>query len=275
MTLELAKHIVDDAIGVGIKKFSFGDNGDALMNKSFLDIVRYERNKCRDGWIGLTTNFQLMTPDIVQTIISEDLIDSIIVNIDGSNAESYERFKNISYKTVKSNLENFFKIRNKLDGRVSIGIQSVPYAYYRSKVAETFGKLPKYLENDDLPDDFDKIVEIWLPKLKHTDTIVKCPPYGWALRDLCTKDAKLFKCTFLEKIERIDSIYVAPNGDWYACCFMDEQNIVFGNLTKQTIIEIANSENRRVFIERLKNRNYELIGYPCTKVESCQYMWDR
>ena len=64
--------------------------------------------------------------------------------------------------------------------------------------------------------------------------------------------------------------YIAPNGDWYPCCLDDNNDIVLGNVKFQTVQEIYKSQRRLEFIEKLKNRQYEEIGYPCNTVACCQ-----
>jgi radical SAM protein with 4Fe4S-binding SPASM domain len=271
MPLGLAKRIIDDAVGVGIKRFSVGDNGDALMCPDFVEILRYIKAKGRDNHVSLVTNFQLLIPDISRIILGEDLVDVVVVNIDGGTARSYERSKGLNYETMCDNVEAFLRIRDGTVSQARLRIDCVTYFHYRTCVQNAFGRLPEYLK-DDLPDDFDLIQRTWLPKLRDGDSLNRSTPYAWALRELCTKDPRQFGCWFLDSIERMTSINIAPNGDWYPCCFMDDQTVVLGNLGEKTIMEVVSSEERRLFIERLKNRNYHLIGYPCTKVEACRYI---
>ena len=65
-------------------------------------------------------------------------------------------------------------------------------------------------------------------------------------------------------------MYVAPNGDWYACCLDDNNDAVFGNLNNNTILEINNSTLRRQFIADLAAKRFNKVGYPCNTVEACQ-----
>jgi len=72
-------------------------------------------------------------------------------------------------------------------------------------------------------------------------------------------------------MSRVESeIFVAPNGDWYPCCYDDNNDIVLGNVTNSTLLEIHNSPTRRNFISKLKARMYDEIGYPCNTVACCQ-----
>ena len=272
MTFELARKVIDDAVGLGVRKFSIGDNGDALICPAFLGIARYLREKCSDGHITLVTNFQNLTPDLSTILLSERLVDAVVVNIDGATAESYERCKGLNYDNMCRNVEAFLSLRDRFRSPAELRIDSVPYAWYRACVMNAFGRLPECLEKDDLPYDGNSIYKKWRPKLRDTDQISRATPYAWALRELCTKDPKQFECFFLKDIEEVGYIHIAPNGDFYPCCWMDDQTIVLGNLAESTIMEVVNGEKRRVFIERLKNREYEKIGYPCTKVECCRYI---
>jgi hypothetical protein len=44
---------------------------------------------------------------------------------------------------------------------------------------------------------------------------------------------------------------------------------VFGNLKDHTIEELAQSEKRLTFLEKLRAGKFDEIGYPCNTVEAC------
>ena len=45
---------------------------------------------------------------------------------------------------------------------------------------------------------------------------------------------------------------------------------MLGNVNNQTVQEIYTSQRRLEFVEKLRNRQYEEIGYPCNTVACCQ-----
>jgi radical SAM protein with 4Fe4S-binding SPASM domain len=268
MPFEVAKKIINDAVSNGIESFALGENGDALLNQDFLNIARYIRYKSPNAYIRLYTNFRNLTPAISKIIIDENLLTLLVCNIDGHDAESYERMKGINYSLVERNILEFLRIRKE---RISVKpiflIQVMTYHRYRQCLLHHFWKVPDCMSVE-RPDDYDEIFNKWKDKIGPGDGIFKLFVKGWAARELCSSKGKEFSCP---EVRRIDTeAFVAPNGDWYACCWMEDQNVVFGNLMEQSIEEIYNSDKRRQFIEMLRDKRFEEIGHPCDKVEACQ-----
>jgi MoaA/NifB/PqqE/SkfB family radical SAM enzyme len=59
-----------------------------FMNKNFLDYARIARKLCR-GHISICTNALLMKDQIIHDILSENLLDEIIISIDGITESTY------------------------------------------------------------------------------------------------------------------------------------------------------------------------------------------
>jgi hypothetical protein len=121
-----------------------------------------------------------------------------------------------------------------------------------------------------------KLTETMLKEFLPTDVpITKSKPGMWAERKLITSgvakspiDQSTLSCPEFDRV--LDSAFIAPNGDWYACCLDDNNDLVLGNVNHQSIIEIATSNTRTEFINDLKHKRYDKIGYPCNTVICCQ-----
>jgi len=89
MSLETFRKIMD-AIGDDIFFLLIYHQGEPYMNKHFLDFVRLAKE--RNIYVTTSTNGHFFTPYNVEETIASGL-DSMIVSIDGSTQESYERYR--------------------------------------------------------------------------------------------------------------------------------------------------------------------------------------
>lgn len=283
MSFDIAKKIADEVASKkfrdlhDIRKFQMGENGDALLNQDFIHIIRYFKKTNPDIPISLFTNFHNLTKDKSEIMIKERLIDKIHVNIDGHDSYSYFRVKKIPYKIVEQNLIDFIAIRNENNSYINLTIISLTFADYIKKIYKRFGKLPVKIKDDikidTLIDDFELIKNIWVKRLNpKIDIFNRSSVVAWAERETV-------KYLIFDKSNICPNLYIlkhqcfiAPDGDIYACCLDDMQNLVFGNIIHDSINDIYFGEKRSEFLRLLKNRQYSKIGNPCVLVESCKYI---
>lgn len=282
MPFDFAKKIADELSSREFKSFhkvrkmEVGENGDALQNPSFTEIIRYIKLKNPKLRINIFTNFQNFTKEISEIVISEHLLDRVNVNIDGHNSESYYRVKRIPYDAVKKNILDFLEIRRRYRSRLPLQIQAVTFADYVTKVYNRFGRLPwnikEKLDPTTLSDDYSLIKGEWEKLLnRKTDICVRSPIFLWAERETVNQlghNSQDYLCPNLSRLEH--ECFIAPNGDWYGCCLDELQSHVFGNVIEKSISEVYYSEQRMRFISLLKNRKFIEIGYPCSLIETCQ-----
>lgn len=266
MPIDVAMIAVNEAFDNGVRVFSLGENGDALLNKNFLNIARYIKKK-GNCFVRLYSNFQNFTPELSITVLKENLLNLVVCNIDGSDAESYEMMKGLDFQNAQDNLREFLRLRKEIPSPTNFILQVLTYHRYRQCILKHFGKVPECVTIE-RPDEYNEIFKQWQPLLIAGDGIFKLFVKGWAVRELCYRNPKDFNCPEISRIEK--EAFIAPNGDWYACCWMENQNVVFGNIMNQSLQEIYNSENRKLFISQLKERKFDEIGFPCSSVEACQ-----
>lgn len=63
-----------------------------FMNKGFIDYARIARQRC-PGQISICTNALLMKDEHIHTILSENLLNEIIISIDGITDETYNQIR--------------------------------------------------------------------------------------------------------------------------------------------------------------------------------------
>jgi MoaA/NifB/PqqE/SkfB family radical SAM enzyme len=277
MPFELVKKIIDDAatLSAPLKMIHLSENGEALYHPEFLDIVRYIKQKLPNTALNLLSNFGLMTPKIARVLLEERLLSSIQMNVDGHDAKTYKAVKGISYAGVIKNLKRFLELRTEHDPTFDFTINVMPAFEYAVTVNAFLQTKPDQVKRTVPFSSFDLVLKS-LREFVPEDIYIHHAKAGlWAERKLITSgqariniDQSKLDCPLMRRVET--EAFIAPNGDWYPCCYDDNNDIVLGNLATMTLMEVYLGEVREVFIKRLKARKYEEIGYPCNTVACCQ-----
>jgi sulfatase maturation enzyme AslB (radical SAM superfamily) len=279
MPMETAEKIIREVTSdeftrnFNFKHLQVGENGDCFINKHALDIMRLIRSIRPTIPIGCTTNFQNFTDDKVEAVIKEGLIDLLTVNIDGHTDESFRAVKRISLRHALHGLHTFFNLRNQYMRRIRVAIVSITYSHYVNAVRQKFNRLPVKLANkiaSDIVDDYDSIYNQISPALWNSDSIVRGTPFFWAEREL-VDTAELnyaqYTCPNLGRIA--NEAWIAPDGNWYACCYDSNNHIILGNVLETSVAQVAVSPERARVIEHLRARRFQDVGGPCLTVNCC------
>jgi MoaA/NifB/PqqE/SkfB family radical SAM enzyme len=273
MPLDYAKKIADEISSSSFKsihnlqKMEVGENGDALLNPDFIEILRYVKLKNPGLFVNIYTNFQYLTKDVSEIVVRENLLDGVVVNIDGHDSESYFRVKRIPYEVVKQNILDFLELRNRFGAKIPMQIKVLTFANYVTTVYNKIGHLPSNVDEKidprTLKDDFDLIKDQWKKLISKTDEIAETPVVLlWAERDLLRSLGKKSYTYWKDSISQvIKECFIAPNGDWYAYCGDDQQVLTFGNVIETSINEVYWGERRRRFIDLLVKGKFDEIGY--------------
>ena len=277
MPFDTVRKIIDEAsrLPTPIKMIHLSENGEALYHPEFLDIVRYIKSKLPYTALNLLSNFALMSPKIARVLLEERLLSSIQVNIDGHDAKSYKAVKGISYAGVIKNLKRFLQLREQYDPNFNFQINVMPAFEYAVTVNAFLQTRPDQATKKIPYSSFELTVDSLREFVPRNVHIHHSKSGLWAERKLITSgrarinvDQSTLDCPLLSRVET--EMFIAPNGDWYPCCYDDNNDVVLGNVNDSTLMEIHDSDVRRVFIERLKAHKYEEIGYPCNTVACCQ-----
>lgn len=283
MPWETAKKLLDEASSDNfpweIKHITLSENGEAIYNKDFLKIARYARFKFPNAIISSLSNFGMMTKYLSSVIIKEKLLDTMTINIDGHNAESYKAVKGISFKSVMRNFRNFMKLRTQYYPDLKVKINVMSAAEYSLTVKAVLEHLPEQVISDIPYSDLELVKNMLSKHINVNNDIfldIRNSKSGfWAERNLFKNgivkppvDQSKLNCPLLDRVK--SQAFIAPNGDWYACCLDDNNDLVLGNVNASSLIEIHNSITRKTFISNLENHKFEQIGYPCNTVFCCE-----
>jgi len=283
MSFKVAKRVLDKLSSKAIiNKFQyigigFGALGDDLLNPHFLDILRYRKEVLPKNPSCFFTNFKNLSSEIAEIIISEQLLDGIVCNIDGASNRTYYAVKRLDFEKVILNLTQFIKLRDSFNSNITININALTLNNYITTIKNNFGEYPLKLNNKSLiqiEDDFEDIQNLLFPIINpNLDSFRRSGVRGWAERGLMKKkkiklNYKNYICPYFNDI--ISTIYVAPNGNWYACCLDTKFNLIIGDLTKESILDLYKSSKRKRLIRKLNLKQFGEIGPPCNSVNFCQ-----
>ena len=110
MPLAYVEKIMDEITSEKFRKrhsiefMSISQNGEALLNKDMLPILRLVKGMAPEIKVRIFTNFSHLTKDKAQILLGEGLIYEFNCNIDGHTDSSYFNTKKLDLKTTKQNL---------------------------------------------------------------------------------------------------------------------------------------------------------------------------
>jgi MoaA/NifB/PqqE/SkfB family radical SAM enzyme len=109
----LARKLIQDCIDSAVISIKFSGRGEALLHKNMVEYVEM----AKEGGVldvMFNTNALLLTPTISKGLIKAGL-DLIIISIDGTTKEIYEKIrKGSDFDTVVNNVENLIQMKRDL-----------------------------------------------------------------------------------------------------------------------------------------------------------------
>ena len=283
MDAELVYKIIDEVshpdFPYDIKNIHMSENGEGLYHRDFVEILRYIKKNLPNTEIDMLSNFGLMSKRMSRVLLEERLITSIQVNVDGHNDRAYRSVKGISFSSIMKNVKEFLEIKKELKVDMSFGINVMPAFEYSAAVFKFFGKNPiQHPPGEAVPFSSFELTKQSLLEYLGQDLydelflVRHSKPGLWAERErFKTGEFKIdedLNCPLIDRVQ--EEMFIAPNGDYYACCLDDNNDKVLGNLKENTVLEIWNSQERINFVNNLKMQRFDKIGYPCNTVGACQ-----
>ncbi len=201
-----------------IKMLSLFLVGEPLLNKRLPDMIAYAKESMIADRIFLTTNGSLLTEQVSRTLVDSGL-DEILISIEALDTEKYREIAsvNIDYESFINNIRELYE--NRKNCKVFVKIVNTAI---NDEEIERFHSL------------YDKIcdlayVEAVMPVFEGVDySSNKFPETNKIGRqiEICTRP--------------FFTMSVHPNGN-VGCCIVDySEEIVFGNVKEQSLVDIWN-----------------------------------
>jgi MoaA/NifB/PqqE/SkfB family radical SAM enzyme len=132
MKLETFHRILEE-IADKPRRLHLNQMGEPLLNKTIFEFVTLAK---KSGHIvSLTTNGTLMNEDIARKLLIAG-VDHITFSVDGYEARTYESIRiGANYEEVRSNIEQFCRLRKDLNKNTSVQIDCILSDLTRSEIA--------------------------------------------------------------------------------------------------------------------------------------------
>lgn len=225
-----------------VRQISLSNHGEPLCNRRVPDMVRYIKKEGICSRVSIHTNAARLDEEYARDLADSN-IDRIVVSLQGLSAKKYKQVcgTDINFEAFYHNLsvlhkakratQIYFKIA---DVALEAGEENVFYEMF-SPIGDRV-----YVE---------KVVPIWKGIAFETDR----PGNQFLYNKYGTEFPKQECCPLI-----FDTIVVAPNGDTYPCSQLLTP-YVLGNITKQKLLDLWNSDQRReLLICQCKGTNPEI-----------------
>jgi radical SAM protein with 4Fe4S-binding SPASM domain len=229
MSMELFRRIIDECGQSGAARILPFLHGESLLVPDVLEYFRYIRQAAPQAHVNLTTNGSKLGPKLAEAFLKENLLDSLIVSVDGPDQETFERIRvGLRYDEVRQNILHFMRRRREMDKTlptVSIAMVTVS-------------------ENRHLREEFKRA---WA----EADEVRFSVFFNWAGK-LQNQGRALHKVNYCERLQQY--MTVLADGRVAMCCFDSEAQFLVGDTNRHTLREIWHSESmkekRRLLYER-------------------------
>lgn len=226
MEFELFKKIVDDICEFEepLKVLRLYKDGEPLLNPHFVDMIKYAKQSGCCDRVDTTTNASLLTPELSLAIINAGL-DRVNISIEGVNNEQYKDFSDykLDFDKLVENIKFFYENKKQCEMIVKIN-GDILTEEQKQKFYDTFGDITDGIF-------IESIMDCWPTyELKKVDVNDERGIYGQEIEEVMT-------CPYV-----FYSFSINSNGT-VSLCFLDwSRKLIIGDVSKQSIKEIWNSE---------------------------------
>jgi radical SAM protein with 4Fe4S-binding SPASM domain len=218
-------------------------NGEPLMNKDIIEMIKYAKEKNAAEKIEIITNGILLNDILIKNLPA--FLDRIIISIEGLSPEDYQKTSmvKINFQKLLENINNLYQNRGKCKIHIKIHNKAVSSEKRKNKFFLLFKDLCNeiYIEN---------LVPMW-PEL---DMDYFVDEFRWGggkitKRQVC---AQIFK-----------GIQVQADGEVVPCCVDWKRSNILGNINKDSLFQIWNGK-------KLKELQIKHLMGDKGKIEPCK-----
>jgi radical SAM protein with 4Fe4S-binding SPASM domain len=233
MDLDLYKRVIDEAVSYGVKKVSIENFGETFLDPTIFEKAAYARER---GLKTLTiTNASLIDDEYAKRIL--DNFDVIRMSIYGMTKEVYEGIHvKLKYDVIHANVDRLIEMRNsRKDSNTRIEI-------YFLLMDENEHELQMFLDKYET-----RVagVSVWRP-------------HNWG-------DGREFRNITEKKISCgrpfVGPLQVQWDGKVVPCCYDYNNQIVLGDLNKQTIQEVMSGDKYKALRKAHDEGDFEKFPF--------------
>ena len=255
MTMDLFQRAVDQAkeFPDRIKKFELYFFGEPLCNPLLPQMIAYARKADVAETIDFTTNGLLFSKEKVDELVANGMPDTIRISLQGLDEEAYFRVAGatIDFNRMLENLRYLYQ--HKGSCKIAMKVADIALKKYpdgKERFEKAFGEMADTL-----------FIETIIPIYADVD-------YNVVDKEIRNHAIGGRKGVAQKKINKVCHrpfyrLAVRTNGDVTAACCDQLNDVVYGNIAKDSLAEIWNGKVRNDFLKlQLEGRRFE---HPCCK----------
>lgn len=256
MDLDLFKRITKEMSESGVSEIGLFYLGESFVKPDLLiNAIRYLKKELNLPYTFLTSNASLATPEHVEACMEAGL-DSLKWSCNTANVEQFKSIVNVSetmfYKAL-DNIKAAFEIRQAKGYKTGLYASSIQYdnEQHANMVEMLKEKVIPYVDE-----------HYWLPlySMGSSFTIKREAELGYkpeaGNQGRCDALVNPLPCWSV-----FNAGHVIANGKMSACCFDANEGWIMGDLTKQSFMEVWNSEDYQNLRKAHIAKNIK--GTPC------------
>lgn len=243
--MELFENIIQQAREAGVEEIGLYTIGEPLIHKECSEHIRFAK---KEGirYVYISSNGTLCNAELAKNIIDAGL-DSLKFTISGGTRESYLEIHGYDlFEQVLSNLKTIDRLRKEKNANLKIAVSCV---------------LTKQNINEK-----DILKQILKP---YVDTVIFNPVTHLAGQMLKQNENLYITGSIRKKITHVicahpwNRVHVTYNGLLTLCCADFEDELIYGDLKKESLIDAWN--NKKMQTWRVRHLNNDLEGTICNE----------
>lgn len=259
LDVTLFEKLIDglDKFNNPIKVLRMNKVGEPLLNKNIGYMVRYAKQSGRVKYIDFATNAVLLNRQISETLVDSGL-DRLNISIEGVNDEQYRKYcgAQVDFENMVSQIKYFYEIKGKCELVIKIPSNYISQED-QERFIEIFGDVCDriFVEN---------LTSIW-PNFDINQEATNISVKEESQYGLAVKERKI--CTYI-----FYAMAVNADGTVSACCPDWEQKLIIGDLNKEDIYSIWNSDKLKQLQKQhlLGERGKNSVCGNCGHIQFCQ-----
>ena len=232
MSSSLFFKFINELKTLNIKRIIPYLNNEPFIDKNYIDKVKIIRENCPNVEIEISTNASLLTENIMFELLKLN-ISELRLSVFGYYKKTYNKMMpNLTKNVVFENLHKLSKIFKNANTKISIVM----------------------IDNG-------QIEEIEIQKMKNLATNFNFEFNKWGFLDRAKNvkgQSNNFyndKVNYCEQLRPLKRMHILANGDVIFCCQDWRHRYIVGNLNKNSILEIWNSEKYNSLRKQLYDKN--------------------
>lgn len=241
MQWPIFEKIVDEAVGMGIRRIKLNRFGEPLLHPDIHRMVTHVKSR-GVPWVFFVSNGTLLDAAARERILESGL-DLLVVSIDGHTSETYGRIRSgASLEEVRSNVEELLYLRTSKGRR------------------QPFVQINMVLMKDNEAEAAD-LIRYWEPRADYVN--VRTYGFTGTLTDRSVVAGMRFdetpsSCFFLE-----NSMIVLAGGEVTVCCADYNGQLVVGNVNQSGLGEIWQGESYRKIRQLMEAKRFDALPTIC------------